>query len=140
MFKEDLKIGKVAEQECLSALKKRNPDATFRFNESKDIKKLREYDIAMKHKNDKVVRFEVKWDRQAHLTGNVAIELKCVRHTKADVFVYKIEDELLGVTTYDICRLLNSRQGRMVYGGDRNASYMKLVPLESFRKLSVLIN
>lgn len=140
MFKEDLVVGLQAEHECLLALKKRNPYSEFKFNESKDIAKLREYDIAMRTRDNKIIRFEVKWDRQALKTGNVAIELKCVRNSKADVFVYKIGSELLGVAIQDIHKLLRSKKGRMVYGGDRMASYLKLVPLELFREYSVLIN
>lgn len=80
-------------------------------------------------------KVEVKYDIRSSITGNVAIEVKCVLNSDADIWVYKLGEEYWYLSIrrlkYEI-----EQQGRFVYGGDWYSSYMKLVPIEDFKRYS----
>jgi len=138
-FKNDLKQGKVVEREVQLLLKTRKPDATVTLNPATDLAGMREYDVKFV-RNNITTLVEVKHDKMATKTGNVAVEIRCVKHSKADSFIYKIGNAFLAITIEALKKLINSNSGRYVHGGDRNASYMKLVPLEEFKKHSKQLN
>lgn len=87
--------------------------------------------------------FEIKMDRRAHETGNVAIELACrgklswIVWTKSHYIVYYVMWE------FWICDANELRQNlkwRVVFWGDGSASLLLLVKLEHFKSLFKLLD
>jgi hypothetical protein len=101
---------------------------------------FKDWDIAIKHKGEDIF-FEVKCDRRALTSGNLAIEFMCngvpsgVSATKADYWIHFVKGE---PTYYMIpieeLRLMiqNKRYDRIVRGGDGYRSEMYLFQRSEF--------
>ena len=97
------------------------------------------WDVATTYQ-DHTVKWEVKSDRMACRTGNVAIETRCngipsgITSTEADYYAYFVLQPASDPTLYMIptehLRTMVTKNYRMVRGGDRYASEMVLVPIE----------
>lgn len=98
------------------------------------------WDLELTYQGTKV-KYEVKSDRMAHKTGNVAIEISCsgkpsgITSTEADIYAYFIVSPTIPPTLYlipieDLKKLIISPDFRRVRGGDGWRSEMVLVPLE----------
>lgn len=96
------------------------------------------WDVATTYQ-DHTVRWEVKSDRMACRTGNVAIETRCnglpsgISSTEADYYAYFVLQPASEASLYMIptehLRTMVTKNYRMVRGGDRCASEMVLVPI-----------
>jgi len=96
---------------------------------------FKEYDLIIT-KNGKKTTIEVKSDKQASLTGNLAIEYKCsgkpsgITSTTADYWIYFIvyedKEECYKIPTEELRKIVKT-QGRKVSGGDGNRSRLYLV-------------
>jgi hypothetical protein len=90
--------------------------------------------------------YECKRDRMAHKTGNVAIEHKAIKHSRADYIVYCLDEpdgsfgQLLQIprkTLYDLLvwNWKRNQNGepcfRVTRGGDYN-DLMTLIPVNAF--------
>jgi len=97
------------------------------------------WDVATTYQ-DHTVKWEVKSDRMACRTGNVAIETQCngvpsgITSTEADYYAYFVLQPASEATLYmiptDHLRTMVTKDYRIVRGGDRYASEMVLVPIE----------
>lgn len=89
---------------------------------------------------DHTVKWEVKSDRMACRTGNVAIETQCngipsgLSTTDADYYAYFVLQPASDATLYMIptehLRTMVTKDYRKARGGDRCASEMVLIPIE----------
>lgn len=99
-----------------------------------DTKYRKEYDLII-YKNDVMIKIEVKSDRQASRTGNLAIEYECNRKpsgissTEADYWIYFIvhpdRDECYKIPIHDLRELV--KDCYKVSGGDGMRSKMYLL-------------
>ena len=84
-------------------------------------------------------KVEVKTDRMAHKTGNIAVEYECggkpsgISKTEADYWAFIIKNGayILIVRTDYLKKIARHwyMQGKVVAGGDDNASMMVLIPI-----------
>lgn len=86
-------------------------------------------------------KVEVKFDRMAHLTGNLFVEVYSrgkasgISTTKANYWIFRIQEKsyALIVNTEklkELCRIVHQTDG-LVRGGDNNTSYGILIPIKS---------
>lgn len=135
-FKKDLAFGESYEMELLKYI----PYDTY----NKPQGKFKDYDLEIKL-NDKSTFYEVKADRMAYKTGNIAIEYECfdkpsgIETTKADYYTYFV----LNNNDYDLyiipVRKIKSKirkelYKRIVKGGDYQKSKLYLFDLNKFKK------
>ena len=135
MFKDDLLAGKTVEEEVAKIL--RDLGYTVRFNGSPDINILKLWDLKA-IKNGVETLLEVKADFKSKVTGNVAIEERCVLESEAKYFVYKLGEEFWYTLRSNLLYELN-REGKFIWGGDGNRARLKLVKVEEFKKYSKLL-
>jgi hypothetical protein len=97
------------------------------------------WDLELTHDGVKV-KYEVKSDRRAYLTGNVAIEISCsnkpsgINTTEANFYAYFIvppadTPNLYLIPTDCLKELIIDKKYRRVKGGDGWRSEMVLVPI-----------
>lgn len=89
-------------------------------------------------------RIEVKTDRLAHITGNVAIEYKYrgkpsgISTTEAEYWAFVLYDmtTIILVPTEKLKEIARDkfRKDQVTLGGDENASEMILIPIEELTK------
>lgn len=102
------------------------------------------WDVELEYQGNKV-RYEVKADRMAHRTGNLAIEFACnnvpsgITTTEADFYAYFIirdglEPHLYLIPTADLKAMMEEpkEEWRTVKGGDGWRAEMMLIPLVCF--------
>jgi len=86
------------------------------------------------------LKFEVKSDRMAPRTGNVAIELECNKKpsglsvTEAQIWIYQIGEDFWWVPTEDLKAYAKDDKynHKIVMGGDGNRSKLLLIPFYDF--------
>ena len=84
-------------------------------------------------------KVEVKTDRMAHLTGNIAVEFRCrgklsgISTTEADywAFVLNQNKTIIFIEVNELKRIAREcfKKGLIKNGGDNNRSEMVLIPL-----------
>ena len=84
-------------------------------------------------------KVEVKTDRMAHLTGNIAVEFRCrgklsgISTTEADywAFVLNQNKRIIFIEVNELKRIAREcfKEGLIKNGGDGNKSEMVLIPL-----------
>ena len=85
-------------------------------------------------------KVEVKFDRMAHLTGNLFVEVYSrgkasgISTTKANYWIFRIQEKsyALIVNTEklkELCRIVHQTDG-LIRGGDNNTSYGVLIPIK----------
>lgn len=106
--------------------------------------KFKEYDIINNN-----IKYEVKCDRLAAKTGNVAIEYECfnkpsgITTTQADYYVYFIlngqDYDLFVIPVNDIKEYIknNSQKYKNVSGGDFSKSKMYLIKINEFTEYKI---
>jgi len=125
-FYKDLLFGQSYEKEALKYFKFKE----FKISEGN----FKPYDIELIVKDDKKMFIEVKCDRMAHRTGNIAIEYECnnipsgINTTQAHKWIYFIEEskEVFIIPVKKLRSLINGC--RQVSGGDGFRSKMYLLP------------
>ena len=132
-FQKQLKQGQRYEKEILKYL----PHDTYHIKDGY----FKDYDVELYKDNIKST-VEVKSDRQAPLTGNMAIECEYnnqpsgITSTKADYFVYfvvhKDRDECYCFPTEELREICKT--SRKVSGGDGGRSKMYLVKISDCGK------
>jgi len=94
-------------------------------------------------KDNEAVYFEVKADKMAHRTGNIAIEYQCnkqpsgITATKADYWAYFIDEtkKYYLIPTYIIQEAIRDKKyNRIVKGGDGWRAEMYLFSLDVFNE------
>ena len=136
-FFNDLKLGNFYEKKAIRYF---NYD-TYEFcNDGR-------YDILIK-KDSIETKIEVKSDRRAYETGNLAIEYKykgCpsgIRKTEAEYYIYFVikPDKKYDVYKFPIQDLnILCRGKKSVCGGDNNQSIMYLLPINLCEKYKISI-
>ena len=136
-FKKDLEFGEYYEMKLLEHL-------DYDLSVKKDGN-FKDYDIEIYKDNIKTT-YEVKADRMAYNTNNIAIEYECfnkpsgISTTKADYWaifeiIPKDDYNLYIIPTKDIKQLINIKEYfRYVKGGDFNKSKMFLFNKNIFHK------
>lgn len=134
-FKNDLAVGKIAENEVARLLTGKG--YSIKFNKSNDLKVLRQFDLLIT-KDGAEYMLEVKNDLMCKKTGNIAIEYRCVETSISDIYIYVIDSIGIFYSTKSqmLIMLGDSVIGRSVYGGDGGRSYMKIIKFEEFKKYS----
>ena len=125
-FHKDLKQGQKYETKCLEYL---DYDSVIHKKGY-----FKEYDLTI-FKNGHPIKIEVKSDRQASKTGNLAIEYECnnnpsgITSTKADYWVYFVvypdREECYKIPIDDLKNII--KDCRKVSGGDGYKSRMYLL-------------
>ena len=138
MFITDLKLGQEYELKALQLFDYKS------YEQSKG--NFKKYDLKLITKDDTIILVEVKCDRLAERTGNIAIEYMCnnkysgIKTTDADYYVYFIigTDTVYKIPTLellDICM-----DCKIVSGGDRMRSKMYLVPMNQLDRYIYNLN
>lgn len=128
MFQDDLKEALEVEKKIANAV---NFWARSAFNDTA------EYDLEIN------IKVEVKLDKQATETGNVAIEVGSsgkragLSATEANYWIYSIADEFYVCETQILKDYLRDKWSSLqrVKGGDNNNAHLVLLPLEEFKNL-----
>lgn len=138
-FKKDLAQGKKYELESLNYL----DYDTYEMKEGY----FKEYDLTIT-KDNVDTKIEVKSDRQASFTGNIAIEYECnnkpsgLTSTTADYWLYfvvhKDKDECYKIPTDELKELV--KDCRKVRGGDDYKSRMYLLKINNCGKYQIYKN
>lgn len=138
-FKKDLAQGKKYELESLNYL----DYDTYEMKEGY----FKEYDLIIT-KDNVDTKIEVKSDRQASFTGNMAIEYECnnkpsgLTSTTADYWLYfvvhKDKDECYKIPTDELKELV--KDCRKVRGGDDYKSRMYLLKINNCGKYQIYKN
>lgn len=126
-FEKDLKTGHLYEQRSLLYLE---------YDEYKIMEGyFKEYDIEI-IKNNEIIKIEVKSDKQAALTGNLAIEYECnnkksgIASSTADFYIYFIVfdnyEEVFKIPLDELKKIV--KKCKKTTGGDGNRSKMYLLP------------
>lgn len=129
-FLEDLRYGKKYEELALQYI----DYDTYSFNNTK------EYDIEICFKGA-FIRYEVKRDRLADKTGNVAIEFNYnnrdsgLNSTTADYWILFVKDDCYIVPVEELRKL--TKDCRIVKGGDGYKSRMYLLKYDTLNKYIV---
>lgn len=89
-------------------------------------------------------KIEVKTDRMAHTTGNIAVEYQYrgypsgISTTESDMWAFVLykADLIIFVSTKQLKEIARKyyKQGRITKGGDDNESHMVLIPIEELTK------
>lgn len=140
MFQLDLKFGNKYEDLIFNYYNNRK----YICESTKDKKCFKDYDLKVS-KKDIIKTIEVKADRLAYKTGNIAIEFECnnkesgINSTLSTHYYYFI----IKPNGYDVYKILtkkikklieNKKYFRIVSGGDNYSSKMYLFKLELFEK------
>lgn len=140
-FVGDLGYGQEAEEKLKELLLLRNSGARFT-----DSDKAKEFDFSMELPDGSVTSFEVKRDRMAPRTGNVAIEMSYkdrpsgIKCTTADFMVYMIGEKFYRIPPVRLLKAIHeNKAGRFVRGGDNNDSLMWLMPVRYFTEVAELV-
>lgn len=130
-FQEDLVLGKRVEEHARDLALRRFPRL---ISLGSSVGKNKAYDFALG------LKFEVKYDRMAVRTGNVAIEISCngapsgIMATEADYWLHGIPK--MGMYMSDVKALRAYVQYKSpVAGGDGLRASMVLIPVSTFIEL-----
>jgi hypothetical protein len=85
-------------------------------------------------------KVEVKFDRMAHITGNIFVEIYSrgeksgISATQANHWIFVIEEKSMSIIVStvrlkELCRIVYQTDG-MVKGGDNNTSFGVLIPIK----------
>jgi hypothetical protein len=138
-FRADLELGEEYQRRFLYLIE---------YDECKIAKgNFKEWDIWIRHQGEEVL-FEVKCDRKAQTTGNLAIEFECsgkpsgVNATHADFWIHFVQ----GHPMYYMIPIADLKQAiadkkyiRTVKGGDGWRSNMYLFPMHVFDDFKEMI-
>jgi len=127
MFVSDLKLGQYYELKALELFDYK----TYEHSKCKN----KYYDLKLIMKNDTIILVEVKCDRLAIRTQNIAIEYMCnnkdsgIKTTNANYYIYYIigTNIVYKIPTLELLNICTDC--KIVYGVDRKQSKMYLVPM-----------
>ncbi len=132
-FRADLELGEEYQRRFLYLIE---------WEESKMAKgKFKEWDIWIKDKDGQEILFEVKCDRKARSTGNLAIEFECnnqesgVTSTKADYWIHFVHGEpVYYMIPIDVLKqkIADKKYERIARGGDGFRAKMYLMKMFEF--------
>ena len=135
VFNEDLKEWQVIEREFAELLKANNPDSEIKMAPDKYFP---DWDIIVSDN----VRYEIKYDRKAMETGNIAIEVAYkgkpsgIFNSLADFVVYKIGDEFRIKGRLTLIRAVDNYKTDM--GWDNDNSELILMSVEKAKEIFTL--
>jgi hypothetical protein len=139
-FHSDLKFGKIYEEKALELF--------YYDTVEKPKGRFKPYDFKLT-RNGIVTNIEIKADRLAYRTGNLAIEYMCsgkqsgITSTEADIWVIflvdKKGDDRVFIFPIDELRLM-AKKCRSVNGGDNWKSSMYLLPVSECSKYELIKN
>jgi len=133
MFSSDLSYGQSYERRLLNYFEHDSYEFSVGYFPDWDVKLI---------KNNIESFFEVKADRLAHRTGNIAIEIECsgrpsgLTTTKADfyaIFVTNEKDDKLYVIHVETLKE-KIKNCRLVYGGDGKRARMALLRVDDIKE------
>lgn len=133
MFSSDLSYGKMYEQQLLKYIEHDSYEFSVGYFPDWDVKIT---------KNNIDSFFEVKADRMAHHTGNIAIEIECsnkpsgLSTTKADfyaIFITGGKNDKLYIIHVETLRQ-KIKGCRLVYGGDGKRAKMALLRTDTIEE------
>jgi len=139
-FITDLKHGQQKERKLQEMLEKQFPGSSF-----EESPKLKEWDFKHTKPDGSVTAWEVKSDRMAPLTGNIAVEIESrgktsgIKATTADMWCYFVCGEYWALPTDKLIQCLKEYSHKKVRGGDNNTSVLLLLKLEHFKNFATLI-
>ena len=132
VFDDDLYLGNTYEKKAINYIK----HESYKIMQGK----FKDYDIEF-IKNDKIIKVEVKCDRLAMKTGNIAIEYKYnnsdsgINTTTAKYWIYFIigsKDIVYKIPVKKLRKICPKY--RSVCGGDNKASLLYLIPINKLDK------
>ena len=126
-FIKDLELGHLAEDYVGNYLTNYK-NCKVKKNPKKDYKGLCECDLYVTNAKGVMYKVEVKEDFMYTITGNVAIEDKCMKHSQSDFVMYKLGDEIYGIKRL---KLMNEMVNYRVIYNDRG-NLLHLIPYNEF--------
>lgn len=126
-FLKDLELGHIAEEYVSNYLTDYKGCRVVK-NKRTDYAGLCEYDLLVTNAKGTTYKTEVKEDFLFEVTGNVAVEEKCMKHSKSDIVMYKLGDEIYGINRGKLLNLMVNY--RVVYNDRGNILY--LIPYNEF--------
>jgi hypothetical protein len=133
-FNNDLAEAQVVEQVFLNILLEKGNIAELN-NSSTDLEELRKGDIIIHYQGNKNY-IEVKHDRMAPETGNIAVEHATLAYTSSEGICYCIGNIFYLYPTELIIQLINEgHYKKYVYGGDRRSSLLYLFDADYLKSL-----
>lgn len=126
-FLKDLELGHIAEEYVSNYLTDYKGCIVVK-NKRTDYAGLCECDLIVTTAKGVTLKTEVKEDFLFELTGNVAVEEKCMKHSKADAIMYKLGDEIYVIKRDRLLNLMVDY--RVVYNDRGNILY--LIPYVEF--------
>jgi hypothetical protein len=135
MFQKDLKAGQAKESELGTLLESKG--VKVEYNISTNLDELRKYDLKYQI-NNKEIKIEVKADFSSSSTGNIAVELKCIRLSEANYFAYYIpqDDSFYFVPTITLRNEYYNKTFTRLTESRENGTQIMLFPVEYFKTLS----
>ena len=129
-FQNDLKEARAIEVEVAHTLIQKHNHHLITFAPNKNFP---DWDFSYKNQT-----FEVKYDRQAKKTGNIYVEIKCLNNTKADYFIYYIDNAEIYIfeTRYLIDNIKTLQHRYVQFAGDNNENegyLIKLSKIQNFK-------
>lgn len=135
-FAKDKQLGDEGEDAVLAKVKEFFPKA-YRVTDYEP-----RFDIVIPEINKTI---EVKTDKLANRTGNLAVERSKksgapsgIAVSGADLWVYVLEDEMLMMGREALKTYIAANNFPIVWGGDRNTAEMYLVPLKKLKQQDFL--
>lgn len=141
-FKNDLKNAQDIEYKIMSSIQSSGHTVTSTNN----LGYFPDYDLLVQPKADKpMFTIECKHDVKHVKTGSVAVETHKYDYlgnqqqsgltaTKADYYVYQLEDEKYIISTTRLKEKLASINAPVCRGGDNNSVSLSLVPTSLFKR------
>lgn len=126
-FLKDLELGHIAEEYVSNYLTDYKGCIVVK-NKRTDYAGLCECDLIVTTAKGVTLKTEVKEDFLFELTGNVAVEEKCMKHSKSDIVMYKLGDEIYVIKRDRLLNLMVDY--RVVYNDRGNILY--LIPYVEF--------
>jgi hypothetical protein len=147
MFISDLKFGQKYEQKLLELLPYDSYTHKVGYSKKKDITLdgfNKNYDLTIT-KDDITTKYEVKSDRRAINTNNLALEFECrskpsgIMTTEADIYAYfiikPVDEDLYLIPVEDLKQMIKDKKyKRLVNGGDGWLSRMYLISLSDLQQ------
>ena len=137
-FAKDLSRAHFIENQLTECLLKQ--DDIKEVNNAQHLGSFSDWDLEAVFEDDTTTTIEVKEDKMAPVTKNVAIELgrvsygvkrdTCLSISKSDAYAYYIEDRFYILKTSVLKDLVESCKYNKTWGGDRGAAFICLIPLK----------
>ena len=145
-FLSDLSIGQQAEQLFVTTISKKSTNTDFTYNTSTSREELKKYDVKF-CMNGTYTTAEVKHDKMAETTGNLAVEY-CnhkgektgIASTEAEIYAFLVGEKFYCFETNQLKQLImNGVAGMRIVDNRAGNASLILLPLKEAEKIAKII-